>query len=125
MKVFHPACAALVMGALALLSACNPQGSEITELKLKERQSYNAMLRREIANMEATIRRAGDDVPGLAEQLEARSREEKQAYETIKALRSKETEIRLRRIELEKRLDAFQSTFRELQSQVAAINSKP
>lgn len=121
-KIFPTACTLLLPGALALFSACKPQGPNIAELN--ELQRRNAELRQEIADMRARIRRAGDDVPGLAEQLEARDKEVTQAYENLKALKKQETDIRMRRIELEGRLDAFRSTFRELQSQIAAASSK-
>ena len=113
--------AALILGALALLPACKPQGVDFA--RLAELQHRNEDIRQEIAHMEATIRRAGDDVPGLADQLTAREKEVAQAYEQLKALTAQETETRMRRVELEGRLDAFHSSFRELQSQVAAAAS--
>lgn len=112
---------ALLLGAIALLPACKPQGPNIAELS--ELQRRNALLRQEIAHMQATIRRAGEDVPGLAEQVTAREKEVAQAYENLKNLKSQETEVRMRRVELEGRLDSFRSSFRELQSQIAASSS--
>lgn len=114
---------ALLLGAIALLPACKPQGPNIAELS--ELQRRNALLRQEIAHMQATIRRAGEDVPGLAEQVTAREKEVAQAYENLKNLKSQETEVRMRRVELEGRLDSFRSSFRELQSQIAASSSAP
>lgn len=108
----------VLLGALALTPACKPQGPNIAELS--ELQRRNARLRLEIARMQALIRQAGEDVPGLADQLDSRNKEVVQAYENLKNLKTQETEMRMRRIELEGRLDAFRSTFRELQSQVAA-----
>ena len=122
MKISPTVCACSLIGALALLPACKPQGPNIAELN--ELQRRNAILRQEIADMQALIRRAGEDVPGLADQLEAREKEVAQTYDHLKELKSQETEVHMRRIELEGRLDAFRSTFRELQSQIAA-SSKP
>ena len=121
-KISPTVCACSLIGALALLPACKPQGPNIAELN--ELQRRNAILRQEIADMQALIRRAGEDVPGLADQLEAREKEVAQTYDHLKELKSQETEVHMRRIELEGRLDAFRSTFRELQSQIAA-SSKP
>ena len=43
-----------------------------------------------------------------------------QAYETLKALKAQETEVRMRRIELEGRLESFRESFRELQNRIVA-----
>lgn len=115
--------ACILLAALALLPACKPQGPNMDELS--ELQQRNAQLRREIADMQALIRRAGEDVPDLADRLDARYKEVVQAYENYKNLKEQETEIRMRRIELDGRLDAFRSTIREIQLQVAASSSKP
>lgn len=96
--------------------------------ELKELQARNAQLRQEIAQMENTIRRAGDDMPDLAEQLEARNREVVQAYEALKKLKAQETEVHMRRLELEGRLDAFHASFQELQKQASSTaknNNQP
>lgn len=106
---------------MALMCACNPQGPNIAELS--EMQKRNAELRQEIAEMRALIRRAGEDVPELADQIEARTREVAQAYKTLETLKAQETEIRMRRIELEGRLDAFRGAFREMQTQVVAADN--
>ena len=69
--------------------------------------------------MNQLIRQAGEDVPDLADQLEARKKEVVAAYETLKKLRGQEADVRMRRIELEGRLEIFRSKFQSLQSQVA------
>lgn len=66
--------------------------------------------------MKSRIQQAGEDVPNLQEQIDARNKEVVQAYETLKALKAQETEISMRRIELEGRLDSFRESFRELQN---------
>lgn len=110
---------AILLAAAALLSVgCKPQGPNIEELtKLQKR---NAMLRREIADMEMLIRRAGNDTPDLHDQIDARNQEVVQAYETLKQLQAQDTEVRMRRIELEGRLDRFRESFRTLQSRVVS-----
>ena len=111
----------LMLLAVALLSSgCKPQGPNIEELT--ELQKRNASLRREIADMQMLIRRAGEDVPNLQDQIDARNQEVVQAYETLKQLQAQETDVRMRRIELEGRLDRFRETFRSLQSQVLSSN---
>ncbi len=115
----HTLVATLV--AVFTLSAlgCKPQGVDIDELtRLQQR---NTLLRQEIAEMKTLIRRAGDEEPNLQERLDTRNREVVQAYETLKGLRTQETALRMRRIELEGRLDSFRESFRELQNRV--VNS--
>lgn len=109
----------LIVGAPAALTpACKPQGVNMAELK--QLQARNAQLRQEIAQMETTIRRAGDDIPDLADQLEARNREVVQAYEALQKLKAQETEVHLRRLELEKRLDDFHANFQAMQKQAVS-----
>lgn len=86
--------------------------------ELRQLQERNAQLRQEIAEMRSIIRRAGEDNPELPDQLEARQKEVLQAYDTLNKLRAQETEVRMRRIELEGRLDAFRAKFQEMQSQI-------
>ncbi len=118
----------IVWGCVATLLlvgvGCKPQGPNIE--KLTELQRRNAALRQEIAAMKNLIRRAGEDDPQLQEQIEQRNREVTQAYETLKALKTQETEVQMRRIELEGRLDSFRETFRELQNRVvSSVRSEP
>lgn len=121
-RVKKTSTACILMAMLALLPACKPQGPNMEELS--ELQQRNAQLSREIADMEALIRRAGEDVPDLAERLDARHKELVQAYENYKNLKEQETEISMRRLELEGRLDAFRSTMREIQLQVTTSSPK-
>ena len=86
--------------------------------ELAQLQARNTQLRQEIAKMKEIIRRAGADTPDLAEQLESRNREVVQAYENLKRLKTQETEVQMRRIELEGRLDTFRTNFQELQNQI-------
>ena len=88
--------------------------------ELEELQARNTKLHQEIAQMKETIRRAGADIPDLAETLEARNREVVQAYENLKRLKTQETEVQMRRIELEGRLEAFRAQFQEMQNQVVS-----
>ncbi len=109
------ASAFLVAFTLSALG-CKPQGVNIDELT--ELQRRNTLLRQEIAEMKTLIRRAGEDEPNLQEQLEARNRDGVRAYETRKELQAQETQLRMRRIELEGRLDSFRERFRELQNRI-------
>lgn len=108
----------ILLGVPAFMTACKPQAIDMAELT--RLQARNAQLRQEIADMEATIRRAGADIPDLADQLEARNKEVVQAYENLKKLKAQETEMHKRRIQLESRLDAFRASFQEMQNQIAA-----
>lgn len=107
-----------VLSALLLAPGCKPQGTDID--KLTELQRRNAQLRQDIAEMRNTIRRAGEDDPHLQEQIDARNKEVVQAYEALKELKTQETEVRMRRIELEGRLESFRESFRELQNRVVS-----
>lgn len=113
------------VGALLLAgTGCKPQGPNID--KLTELQRRNAALRREIAGMKNLIQRAGENDPNLQGQIEQRNKEVAQAYATLKALKTQETEVNMRRIELEGRLDSFRETFRELQNRiVSSVRSAP
>ncbi len=99
---------------------CKPQGVNIDELT--ELQRRNTLLRQEIAEMKTLIRHAGAEEPNLQEQLDARNGDVVQAYETLKELQAQETRLRMRRIELEGRLDSFRETFRELQSRITGAS---
>ena len=116
-KKSSAACVFAVLSAILLTPACKPQGLNSNELRGLEHR--NSQLRQEIADMNQLIRQAGEDVPDLADQLEARKKEVVAAYETLKKLRGQEADVRMRRIELEGRLEIFRSKFQSLQSQVA------
>ena len=75
--------------------------------------------------MHALIRQAGEDSPELPQQIERRNSEVVAAYKQMEALREKETELKMRRIELESRLDSFRDTFARLQNEIAVQNVKP
>lgn len=75
--------------------------------------------------MHALIRFAGEDIPELPQQIDRRNSEVVAAYKQMEALREKETELKMRRIELESRLDSFRDTFTRLQNEIAVQNTKP
>lgn len=115
----------MLLGALALVPACKPQGVDMKELE--ELQARNTQLRQQIAQMNELIRRAGADMPDLTEQLDARNREVVQAYENLQKLKTQETEMQMRRIELEGRLESFRAQFQEMQNEIVTTtsNSQP
>ena len=71
----------------------------------------NAEIRREISRMNALIKHAGEDVPGLAENIAAREAEIAAAIKELDKLSNDETNTKLRVIELQDRLDAFRAAF--------------
>lgn len=79
----------------------------------------NETLRQDINRMQALIEQAGEDVPGLAEQITAAESEAAVHIKELDALDSRETQLRLRTIELQDRLDAFRASFRMMQSEIA------
>ncbi|MBQ1961060.1 MAG: hypothetical protein II349_06020 [Akkermansia sp.] len=109
--------------ALTAIAACKPQAPDMERLSSLQRN--NAELRREIARMHALIRQAGEDTPDLQQQIDRRNGEVVAAYKQMEALRERETELKMRRIELESRLDSFRDTFARLQNEIAAQNTKP
>lgn len=108
---------------LATMTACKPQAPDMERLSALQRN--NAELRKEIARMQTLIRQAGEDTPELQQQIERRNSEVVAAYKQMEALREKETELKMRRIELESRLDSFRDTFARLQNEIAVQNAKP
>ncbi len=108
---------------LATMTACKPQAPDMERLSALQRN--NAELRKEIARMQTLIRQAGEDTPELQQQIERRNSEVVAAYKQMEALREKETELKMRRIELESRLDSFRDTFARLQNEIAVQNVKP
>ncbi len=100
-----------------LLAGCEPRSASPHQLTALHEQ--NTLLRDEIARMETLIRQAGDDVPGLTEQIAQREQEVKAASEEYCRLTKLETQLKLRTLHLQERLDAFQHTFNQLQKNLA------
>ena len=87
--------------------------------QLRAVHEQNAEIRREISRMNALIKHAGEDVPGLAENIAAREAEIAAAIKELDKLSNDETNTRLRVIELQDRLDAFRAAFRMMQNDIA------
>ncbi len=103
-----------------MIMGCKPQAPDLERLSALQR--HNAELRKDIARMQLLVRQAGADVPELPQQIERRNSEVVAAYKQMEALREKETELKMRRIELESRLDSFRDTFARLQNEIANQN---
>ena len=103
-KRLTPVCLSLALATMPMMTSCLPKPTDPEQLRAVHEQ--NAEMRREISRMQALIKHAGEDVPGLAETITAR-----------------EAEIAAAIKELEDRLDAFHAAFRMMQNQVA--NSRP
>ena len=67
---------------------------------------------------------AGDVQPGLADIIESKEQALAAALNELTALKRKETEAKLRVIELQDRRDAFRSNFRVLQSETANLHKR-
>lgn len=117
MKHFTPLYLVLTLGGALLTTGCGPQPTDPEKLRVVHEQ--NAELRREISRMQALIKHAGEDVPGLAENISAREAEIAAAIKELDALSSAETDTKLRVIELQDRLDAFRAAFRMMQNDIA------
>lgn len=103
----------------ALLSSCTPQTDNPEQLRLAHEQ--NAAMRKELARMQQLIKQAGEPDPALPETIQTREQELADALNQLKEIKRKETEAKLRAIELQDRLDAFRSAFRMLQSETAQL----
>ncbi len=101
---------------MALLAGCGKQAANPEQLTALHEQ--NTLLRDEIARMETLIRQAGEDVPGLAEQIAQREQEVKEAAEEYVRLTNKETDMKVRVLHLQGRLDAFQHSFNQMQKEL-------
>lgn len=106
---------AVAAAALCCLTACGPKATNPEQLRVVHEQ--NAQLAQEIAKMQALIKQAGEDVPGLPDQIAAKEAEMASAIKELDDLNRRETEMKLRAIELQDRLDAFRTAFRNMQNE--------
>lgn len=104
------------------LGSCYPQADNPEQLRLAHEQ--NAVLRKEIVRMQQIIKQAGDIEPDLAESIETKEQELTAALNELKQLKRRQTEAKLRVIQLQDRLDAFRSNFRLLQSETANLHKR-
>ena len=115
-KHFTPLCLITALAAAPLLSSCWPKPTDPEQLRAVHEQ--NAEIRREISRMQALIKHAGEDIPGLAENIAAREAEIAAAIKELDKLGNEETDTKLRVIELQDRLDAFRAAFRMMQNEI-------
>ena len=114
----------LCLGAVLItaMSSCTPQVPDPEQLRLAHEQ--NDALRKEIIRMEQLITQAGELQPGLADIIETKEQALAAALTELTSLKRKETEAKLRVIELQDRRDAFRSSFRVLQSETANLHKR-
>lgn len=99
-----------------MMSSCGPQAADPDKLRAVHEQ--NAELRREINHMQALIKHAGEATVGLDEEIEKKEAEIAANLKELNELNRKETDTKLRVIELQDRLDAFRSSFRIMQNEI-------
>lgn len=116
-KTFSTASILFLLGLGMFPLACKPQAPDVE--RLSSLQNTNSQLREEIGQMQALIRQAGEDTPQLQEQITQRNQEVESALRQRTALRQRETDLKLRYIELDGRLKAFRNTFEEMKNNVA------
>lgn len=114
---FLPVFCVLAAAAWLPMSGCAPKTTDPEQLRAIHEQ--NADLRKEIAEMQGLIKEAGEDVPNLNEQIAEKEAEIAAAIRELDELDRQETDMRLRVIELQDRLDAFRAAFRMLQNEIA------
>lgn len=120
-KHFTPVSLTLALAAVPLLSSCWPKPTDPEQLRAVHEQ--NADIRREISRMQALIKHAGEDIPGLAENIAAREAEIAAAIKELDKLGNESTDSKLRVIELQDRLDAFRAAFRLMQNEITTHRS--
>ena len=111
------ACALLVT-----LSSCYPQAANPDQLRLAHEQ--NAAMRQEIVRMQQLINQAGNTDEDLTEAVTLKEQELTAALNELKDAKSKKTEVKLRVIELQDRLDAFRTNFRMLQNETVKLHKR-
>lgn len=111
LALFYP------LACLAVLVGCKPQAPDME--RLSSIQKHNAELRQEISRMQTLIFQAGEDTPGLQEQIDKRNNDVVEDYKQLETLQARETELKMRRIELEGRMNTLRDTFRQLQNELA------
>lgn len=120
-KHFTPVSLTLALAAVPLLSSCWPKPTDPEQLRAVHEQ--NAEIRREISRMQALIKHAGEDIPGLAENIAAREAEIAAAIKELDKLGNESTDSKLRVIELQDRLEAFRAAFRLMQNEITTHRS--
>ncbi len=100
-----------------LATGCGPRSANPHQMTALHEQ--NTLLRDEIARMETLIRQAGEDVPGLVDQITQREQDVKAANEEYCQLTESETALKLRALRLQGRLDAFQHAFTQMQKNLS------
>lgn len=111
-KLLFSACLAAVAAA-----GCAPKTTNPEQLRVVHEQ--NAQLVKEIAKMQALIEQAGEDVPELQEQITAKEAEVASAIKELDELNRRESDMKLRSIELRDRLDGFRTAFRRMQNEIS------
>lgn len=113
-KMISMAC---LVAAAAVAVGCAPKTTDPEQLRVVHEQ--NAQLVQEIARMQALIEQAGEDVPNLQEQISAKEAEVASAIKELDDLHRRESEMKLRGIELRDRLDDFRDAFRKMQNEIS------
>lgn len=120
LSTFSRLCTCAVLSVA--LSSCYPQADNPEQLRQAHEQ--NANMRREIASMHKLIKQAGETAPVNAETITAKEQELARTLNELKELKRKQTEAKLRVIQLQDRLDAFRTSFRMLQSETANLHKR-
>lgn len=120
LSVFSRLCTCAVL--FVALSSCYPQADNPEQLRQAHEQ--NANMRREIASMHKLIKQAGNFNPVNADTITAKEQELAHALNELTELKRKQTEAKLRVIQLQDRLDAFRTSFRMLQAETANLHKR-
>lgn len=103
--------------AAAAAASCAPKTTSPEQLRAVHEQ--NAELRKEVASMEKVISRAGEESPDLTDSITLKEEQLADAVRRLDEANARETELKLRVIELQDRLSAFRASFRMLQNEIA------
>lgn len=113
------ACATLSLA----LASCYPQADNPEQIRQAHEQ--NAAMRQEIARMQKLIKQAEEVETVQPETIAAREQELAASLNELTGLKRRQTEAKLRVIQLQDRLDAFRASFRMLQNETANLHKRP
>lgn len=117
-KLFPITTLILFVAAMCLGSTgCKPQAPDLERLRTVE--ANNEQLRTKIAEMQKRIREAGEETPDLEPHIADKRQAINDTLARKTELRRKETNLKLRYIELESRLKAFRAEFASMQNEIA------
>ncbi len=101
--------------------SCKPEGASPQSLSLLMMQ--NDKLRDSVATMEATISQSGEHDPLLLKKIQQTEQDLARDIRELTALRTKNNQDEIRRLELEQRLETFEKEFNAMQREASQMGA--